>query len=40
MRRWVIILRVFIAEYLNLIPEAKKAIREEFRTELVRTSGP
>jgi hypothetical protein len=36
MRRWVIILRVFMAEYLHLRPEDGKAARSDSHTELVR----
>jgi hypothetical protein len=38
MRRWVIILRVFMAEYLHLQPEDGKAARSDSHTELVRAS--
>jgi glutaminyl-peptide cyclotransferase len=36
MRRWVLILRVFMTEYLHLHPEDGKAARSDLHTELVR----
>ena len=38
MRRWNLILRVFMSEYLHLRPEVAKAVsaRQRFNSELVR----